>query len=49
MNEALLIAVVLLWIVVAALALTVVALFRQVGMLHERLGPLAGAQRPRRR
>lgn len=46
MNEALLIAVVLLWIMVAALALTVVALFRQVGMLHERLGPVGALVLP---
>ena len=42
MNDALLVSNVVLWLVVAALALVVLALARQVGLLHERLGP-AGA------
>lgn len=45
MNEALLISNVLLWIVVIVLALLVVALARQVGILHERVAP-AGALLP---
>ena len=40
MSEALLVSNVALWIVVAALALVVLALARQVGLLHERLGPV---------
>ena len=42
MNTALLISNVLLWLLVAGLALTVLALARQVGILHERIAP-AGA------
>ncbi|MFT4569419.1 MAG: methylamine dehydrogenase accessory protein MauD [Hyphomicrobiaceae bacterium] len=42
MNETLLISNVLLWVVVVALAFIVLALIRQVGVLHERLAP-AGA------
>jgi methylamine dehydrogenase accessory protein MauD len=42
MSDALLVSNVALWAVVAALALVVLALARQVGLLHERLGP-AGA------
>lgn len=42
MNEALLISNILLWIVVGVLAAIVVALARQVGVLHERVAP-AGA------
>jgi methylamine dehydrogenase accessory protein MauD len=41
-TEALLVSNVLLWIVVVALAAVVVALVRQIGVLHERLRP-AGA------
>jgi methylamine dehydrogenase accessory protein MauD len=40
MSDALLVSNVALWIVVAALALVVLALARQVGLLHERLGPV---------
>ena len=42
MSEALLISNALLWIAVLALAAVVVALVRQIGVLHERLAP-AGA------
>ncbi len=42
MHEALLVSNVLLWIAVVALALLVVALLRQIGVLHERVAP-AGA------
>ncbi len=38
---------VLLWLVVAALALTVFALARQVGVLHERLAPLGALSNDR--
>ena len=40
--DALTVSHVLLWILVAALALVVVALVRQIGVLHERIAP-AGA------
>ncbi len=42
MNTALLVSNITLWILVAGLALTVVALARQIGVLHERIAP-AGA------
>jgi methylamine dehydrogenase accessory protein MauD len=42
MSEALIVSNAVLWAVVAGLALVVLALARQVGLLHERLGP-AGA------
>ena len=42
MNSVLLISVIVLWVLVAGLALTVLALARQVGVLHERIAP-AGA------
>ena len=45
MNEALLVSNVLLWCVVIVLALIVLALARQVGVLHERVAP-AGALMP---
>lgn len=45
MMEALLISNVILWIVVIALSLLVLALARQVGILHERVAP-AGALLP---
>ncbi|HEX5789045.1 MAG TPA: methylamine dehydrogenase accessory protein MauD [Woeseiaceae bacterium] len=45
MNEALLVSNVLLWCLVIALAIIVVALARQVGILHERVAP-AGALMP---
>jgi methylamine dehydrogenase accessory protein MauD len=45
MSETLLISNVLLWIVVVALSVIVVALVRQVGLLHERVAP-AGALTP---
>ncbi|MCP5089285.1 MAG: methylamine dehydrogenase accessory protein MauD [Gammaproteobacteria bacterium] len=42
MNTALLISNIVLWVLVAGLALTVLALARQIGILHERIAP-AGA------
>ena len=39
MIEALLVANVVLWLLVLALAVTVFALARQVGLLHERISP----------
>ncbi len=45
MNEALLVSNVLLWCLVIVLALVVLALARQVGVLHERVAP-AGALMP---
>ena len=45
MNEALLVSNALLWCVVIVLALVVLALARQVGVLHERVAP-AGALMP---
>jgi methylamine dehydrogenase accessory protein MauD len=42
MLEALLISTIMLWLVVVALAAVVVALVRQIGVLHERVAP-AGA------
>lgn len=45
MTEALLISNIILWFVVIALALLVLALARQVGILHERVAP-AGALLP---
>ncbi len=42
MSQALVVSVVLLWVAVLALAAVVVALVRQVGVLHERVSP-AGA------
>ena len=50
MLEALLISNILLWLVVMALAAVVVALVRQVGVLHERVAPagaLVGREGPR--
>lgn len=38
--EALIVSQILLWVVVLALAVTVLALARQVGVLHERVAPL---------
>ena len=46
MTAALVAAVVLLWAVVIGLALLVVALLRQVGVLHERLGPVGALTLP---
>ncbi|TDJ33956.1 MAG: hypothetical protein E2O53_09115 [Gammaproteobacteria bacterium] len=45
MTEALLVSNVVLWVLVAVLALIVLALARQVGILHERVAP-AGALMP---
>ena len=45
MSEALIVSNVILWIVVIALSLVVLALARQVGILHERVAP-AGALMP---
>ena len=45
MIDALIISSVLLWLLVVALALTVFALTRQIGLLHERISP-AGALSP---
>ena len=46
MMDALVISNVLLWLLVIGLALTVLALTRQIGLLHERISP-AGALSPR--
>ncbi len=46
MLEALLISTIVLWLVVLILAAVVVALVRQIGVLHERVAP-AGALAPR--
>jgi methylamine dehydrogenase accessory protein MauD len=51
MSDALVVSNAVLWVVVAALALVVLALARQIGLLHERLGPagalaLAGGPQP---
>ena len=40
MNDALIVSNVLLWILVLALGVVVVALTRQIGLLHERIAPL---------
>ena len=40
MTEALLVSNVLLWVLVVALAVVVLALTRQIGLLHERLAPV---------
>ena len=45
MTEAMIVSNVILWIVVIVLALVVLALARQVGILHERVAP-AGALMP---
>ncbi|MBT8453474.1 MAG: methylamine dehydrogenase accessory protein MauD [Deltaproteobacteria bacterium] len=45
MIDALLVSNVLLWLLVVGLALTVVALTRQIGLLHERISPV-GALSP---
>ena len=45
MTEALLVSNVILWVLVIVLALIVLALARQVGILHERVAP-AGALMP---
>jgi len=45
MMDALIVSNVLLWLLVVALALTVFALTRQIGLLHERISP-AGALSP---
>lgn len=45
MTEALLVSNIVLWVVVIALSLLVLALARQVGILHERVAP-AGALQP---
>lgn len=44
--EPLLVSNLLLWIVVAALSVTVLALARQVGVLHERVAPLGAMTTP---
>lgn len=46
MIAALIASTVILWAVLIVLALTVVALLRQVGMLHERLGPVGALTLP---
>jgi methylamine dehydrogenase accessory protein MauD len=46
MNEALLISSVLLWIAVVVLAAVVVALTRQIGVLHERVFPVGALVMP---
>jgi methylamine dehydrogenase accessory protein MauD len=40
MLEALLISQIVLWVIVAGLAVTVLALLRQIGVLHERITPM---------
>ncbi|MCI0517740.1 MAG: methylamine dehydrogenase accessory protein MauD, partial [Woeseiaceae bacterium] len=45
MNETLLVSNIMLWFVVIALVVVVIALARQVGLLHERVSP-AGALLP---
>ena len=45
MTEALLVSNIVLWVLVVVLALIVLALARQVGILHERVAP-AGALMP---
>ncbi len=40
MNEVFLVAFALQWVAIIGLALMMVGLLRQVGMLHERLGPV---------
>ena len=50
MGSALIVSNLLLWIAVLALAAVVVALLRQIGVLHERIAPvgaLVGGERPR--
>ena len=50
MTEALVVSNLLLWILVVALAIVVVALVRQIGILHERVAPagaLLGREGPR--
>ena len=45
MIDALVVSNILLWLLVIALALTVLALTRQIGLLHERISPV-GALSP---
>lgn len=50
MGDALIVSTILLWIAVIALAALVLALLRQIGVLHERMGPagaLVGREGPR--
>lgn len=42
----LIIAVTLQWVVIAALALVILVLLRQVGLLHERMGPVGALKLP---
>lgn len=46
MNAAIVATILLQWIVLIGLALLVVALLRQVGMLHDRLGPVGALTLP---
>jgi len=46
MIHALTVAVVLQWVLILVLSALLVALFRQVGMLHERLGPVGALMLP---
>ena len=46
MNGAVIAALIALWVLVIGLCLVVVALLRQVGMLHERLGPVGALVMP---
>lgn len=46
MTNAVLAALVALWVLVIGLCLVVIALLRQVGMLHERLGPVGALVMP---
>ncbi len=43
MNETLIVSQVILWVVVLALGIAVLALARQVGVLYERVAPAGGA------
>lgn len=46
MTQALIIAVILQWVLILGMAALMVALFRQVGILHERLGPVGALVLP---
>ena len=45
MSTALVVSNIILWVIVIALALVVLALARQVGILHERVAPAGAAGR----
>jgi methylamine dehydrogenase accessory protein MauD len=46
MTTALIVAVIVQWVFLMALTTLVLALLRQVGMLHERLGPVGALMLP---